>query len=61
MSSSIVKIGIDSIKTTVTEKERDINRLVKTFLSNKNNRKKIIGLDTERVQKGRKLNKTVLL
>ncbi|VYS69686.1 unnamed protein product [Arabidopsis thaliana] len=42
MSSSIVKIGIDSIKTTVTEKERDINRLVKTFLSNKNNRKKII-------------------
>ncbi|KAL9813604.1 putative ribonuclease H-like superfamily [Arabidopsis thaliana] len=61
MSSSIVKIGIDSIKTTVTEKERDINRLVKTFSSNKNNRKKIIGLDTERVQKGRKLNKTVLL
>lgn len=61
MSSSIVKIGIDSIKTTVTEKESDINRLVKTFLSNKNNRKKIIGLDTERVQKGRKLNKTVLL
>ncbi|KAL9282760.1 putative ribonuclease H-like superfamily [Arabidopsis thaliana] len=52
MSSSIVKIGIDSIKTTVTEKERDINRLVKTFLSNKNNRKKIIGLDTERLCDG---------
>ncbi|EFH40149.1 hypothetical protein ARALYDRAFT_331244 [Arabidopsis lyrata subsp. lyrata] len=61
MSSSIVKIGIDSIKTTVTEKESDSNRLVKTFLSNKNNRKKIIGLDTEHVQKGRNLNKTVLL
>ncbi|CAH2070020.1 unnamed protein product [Thlaspi arvense] len=61
MSTSVLKIGVASIKTTITEKERDINRLVKTFLSNKNNTKKIIGLDTERVQKGRKQNKTALL
>ncbi|ESQ43838.1 hypothetical protein EUTSA_v10006447mg [Eutrema salsugineum] len=61
MSSSIVQIGAARIKTTVTEKESDINRVVKTFLSNNNNQKKIIGLDTERAQKAKKQIKTALL
>ncbi|CAF2060048.1 hypothetical protein Bca4012_100088 [Brassica carinata] len=46
--SSIVEIGVARIKTTVTDKNSDIDCLVKTFLSNDKNMKKIIGLDTER-------------
>lgn len=59
--SSIVEIGLADIKTIVTDKDSDINLVVETFLSNRNNKKKIIGLDTERVQKARKQIKTVLL
>ncbi|KAL0715016.1 hypothetical protein Bca4012_021995 [Brassica carinata] len=58
MSSSIVDLGVATIKTTVTSEISEINRLVKTFLSNN---KKIIGLDTERAIKIGKLPKTVLL
>lgn len=60
--SSTVEIGEARIYTTVTDKNSDIDRLVKTFLSNKKNRKKMIGLDTERAQRssGDK-NATVLL
>ncbi|XP_020881920.1 uncharacterized protein LOC9314517 [Arabidopsis lyrata subsp. lyrata] len=61
MSSSIVDTGIARIKTIVTDKDSDIKLAVETFLSNKKNTKKIIGLETERVQKARKQFKTVLL
>ncbi|KAJ0246432.1 hypothetical protein HA466_0169720 [Hirschfeldia incana] len=62
MSSTIVDLGVARIETTVTRETSVINRLVKTFLSNDNyDRKKIIGLDIERVQKGSTRNKTVLL
>ncbi|KAG2252524.1 hypothetical protein Bca52824_082660 [Brassica carinata] len=40
--SSIVEIGVARIKTTVTDKNSDIDCLVKTFLSNDKNMKKII-------------------
>ncbi|KAF8045276.1 hypothetical protein N665_5291s0003 [Sinapis alba] len=62
MSSSIVvDLGVATIKTTVTGEINEINHLVKTFLSNNSDRKKIIGLDTERAMKPGKQNKTVLL
>lgn len=52
MSSSIVDLGVARIETTVTIGTSEINRLVKTFLSNNNcNSKKIIGLGTEQAQK----------
>ncbi|CAH8368567.1 unnamed protein product [Eruca vesicaria subsp. sativa] len=60
--TSTIKIGRVLIKTTVTDKNSDMDCLVKAFLSNIKNRKKIIGLDTERAQRssGDK-NATVLL
>ncbi|CAH8295166.1 unnamed protein product [Eruca vesicaria subsp. sativa] len=61
MSFTIVDLGVTRIKTTVTRETSDINRLVKTFLSNNRNRKKIIGLDTERARQGIRETKTVLL
>ncbi|KAL1216213.1 hypothetical protein V5N11_018666 [Cardamine amara subsp. amara] len=48
MSTSTIKIGYDSIRATLARDDSDINRLVEIFLSNSNNKKKIIGLDTER-------------
>ncbi|CAF2113573.1 unnamed protein product [Brassica napus] len=61
MSSSIVDLGVARVETTVTRETSEFNRLVKTFLSNNLNMKKIIGLDTERAMKPGKLTKTVLL
>lgn len=61
MSSSIVDLGVARVETTVTRETSEINRLVKTFLSDNLNMKKIIGLDTERAMKPGKLTKTVLL
>ncbi|CAG7866226.1 unnamed protein product [Brassica rapa] len=62
MSSSIVDLGVAKIETTVTRQTSEINRLVKTFLSNNNYySKKIIGLGTEQAQKYSNRNKTVLL
>ncbi|WZZ18182.1 uncharacterized protein LOC106365118 [Brassica napus] len=62
MSSSIVDLGVARIETTVTIGTSEINRLVKTFLSNNNcNSKKIIGLGTEQAQKSSNKKKTVLL
>lgn len=61
MSFSVVDLGVATIKTTVTRETSEINRLVKTFLSNNRDKKKIIGLDTERALDGIRQNKTVLL
>ncbi|KAJ4896413.1 hypothetical protein Rs2_23207 [Raphanus sativus] len=61
MSSSVVDLGVATIRTTVTRETSKINRLVKTFLTNNREKKKIIGLDTERALYGIRQSKTVLL
>ncbi|XP_019093699.1 PREDICTED: uncharacterized protein LOC104753181 [Camelina sativa] len=50
MSTSIVQVGYryESIRATVARNDSDISDHVRIFLSNDENRNKIIGLDTER-------------